>query len=98
MTGKSMIELLKIQKERDRKEAIACAEHERRELSIQLNICPECGSPIISQNKEIFDKPETFFFGLIKITHKVWNKRKICSVNKKHYEYKYNNQPEDYGW
>ena len=70
------------------KEDLRLQEANRRRLAIELNICPDCGSPIIRQNIEIFDKPKVYFFGLIKKTSKYWDYRIVCSKDKKHYENK----------
>jgi len=57
-------------------------EVERRKLAIELNICPECGEPIIQENKEILDNPKWY------IKTKTWDVRLVCSKDKTHYEEK----------
>lgn len=69
-------------------------EERRRMLAIKLGICPECGSKLIQETTEIFDKPiiKEGFLGLwntIKY-YKIWDYRRVCSKNKNHHEYKCN--------
>jgi hypothetical protein len=63
-------------------------ELERRNLAISLKICPICGAPLIEENLEVFDKPKSYFFGIVKIFKKLWDYRTICSKDKVHYENK----------
>ena len=71
-------------------EYLSKVEKKRSELSIKLKICPICGSPIIHQNYEIFDKPKVYFFGLIIKKGYYWDYRETCSQNKEHFEIKRN--------
>ena len=59
-------------------------EKRRRKLCIKHNICPECGSPIIRQDYELYDKPKRFLFWTIKGIG--WDERRVCSKDKSHYE------------
>lgn len=67
---------------------IAEEEKKRYELAVLLDICPCCGSPIVSETREILDKPKKYVFGLIVKKHEDWDYRKICSKDKSHYENK----------
>lgn len=82
----SMEKLLALQEEKSERFKKDMDERKRYELAVSLRICPCCSSPIISEPIEIFDKPKTFLFGLIKIKKKRWDYRNICSTDKNHYE------------
>lgn len=80
---KPKLENLRIlKKEKAEKRAI---ERERIDLAVSLNICPECGSPLIEERYEKYEKPFLFIF-----KGKKWDSRVICSTDKKHYEEKQN--------
>ena len=66
------------------------AERKRIKLAISLDICPCCGSEIIMENVEKYDKPKSYLFGLIKIYEYTWDYRAVCSNKKEHFEDKYN--------
>lgn len=85
---KTMEELDKILTDRESTKAIEFKEFKRRELSIQLGFCPECGCPIIDELVEVFEEPKTSFFGLFTKYEKKWDNRKVCSKDKSHYEKK----------
>lgn len=88
---KTMEQLEIIRKEREAEEQVKREEWNRRYLSIKLDICPECGCPIVREDVEILDKPVTIFGFPIK-RKKIWSKRRICSKDKSHFEEK-----EQYG-
>lgn len=75
-------DLIKIKNERN-------YESERKKLSVELNICPECDSPLIMERIEILDKPIRWFL-FFKVKRLYWDYRKVCSKDKLHYEEKYN--------
>ena len=62
----------------------------RIELALSLKICPCCGSYIISQPYEPYERPRTVF-GIVTSKGKVWDRREVCRKDKSHYESK-----EDY--
>lgn len=98
--GKPTMEYLQEQgKIRKAKEEQDILEKKRIELSIYLDICPVCGSSIIEEKQEVYDKPKKFLLGLITIRYYNWDYRKICSIDKSHYEGKWNwasNSGQDY--
>ena len=61
-------------------------ERKRIELAISLNICPDCGNELITEELEILDHPKSYLFGLIVIKTKLWDYRKVCVFDKYHYE------------
>lgn len=67
------------QKEKERKN-----ERKRYFLAISLDICPICGSPIIREDYEKYDKPKGWW--IFKSNGYKWDCRKICSKDKSHYE------------
>ena len=75
-------------------EELEVIEHERKEerkrvaLSIQLEICPECGEKLKEENTEVLKEPIYHFFGLFKQTEKVWDERLVCKNCK--FEHKQN--------
>lgn len=94
----TMESLLSIKKEREEEAQRIENEKTRKKLAISLDICPECGSPIIREDKEPLDTPKRVCFGLFVETHIPWGVRKICSKDKSHYEYKYNFSSDYYGY
>lgn len=73
--------------ELEKKEQELKNEKRREYLAISLNICPICGSPIIREDYEKYDKPKGWW--IFKINGYEWDYRKICSKDKSHYENKY---------
>lgn len=64
-------------------------ESRRVKLAISLNICPTCGSNIISQTKETLIKPIKIL-GIVVKSHRNWDYREVCSESATHYENKGN--------
>lgn len=83
-------DLLKKQAEAEELAVERAIEEKRVELAISLNICPVCGAKIINQKYEKYNPPKKYFWGIIKIKGYRWDYRKICSVDKAHYENKRN--------
>jgi hypothetical protein len=87
---KPSFELLEdLHKQLNERSKIYEKEQSRKKMALNLNICSECGSDLIQERVEKFEKPNTYLFGLISIQTKMWKYRKVCSNNVKHYEDKY---------
>lgn len=70
-------------------------ERTRVNLTLSLNLCPECGTILTVERFEKFHKPESYLFGLIKIYGKMWDMRVVCPNDVNHYETKEN---YDFTW
>lgn len=92
--------LLELKEKRNQKNAYAKIEKERIDLALSFDICPTCGCPLIREDIEVLNPPISRFtlfpFSLIQRKKLHWDFRRICSNNKEHYEYKYDDDYSGY--